>query len=166
MVESVLHQQATELRGAFSKLQQERITSKCIKPSVVLSGTSHVVAEKEALGAKNHHDKIEALFPNTYGKPRVELSTGDAANAITKALRLAVVLSGGQAPGGHNVIAGVFDYAMKCSPESKVFGFLNGPGGVMGGIFCEVSSDCIPARHTLMHSLQQYECAICKQQQY
>eukprot|EP00953_Heterococcus_sp_UTEX-ZZ885_P020268 11345-Heterococcus_DN1.PRE.3 len=119
MVESVLHQQATELRGAFSKLQQERITSKCIKPSVVLSGTSHVVAEKEALGAKNHHDKIEALFPNTYGKPRVELSTGDAANAITKALRLAVVLSGGQAPGGHNVIAGVFDYAMKCSPESK-----------------------------------------------
>jgi diphosphate-dependent phosphofructokinase len=150
MVESVLHQQATELRGAFSKLQQERITSKCIKPSVVLSGTSHVIAKKEALGAKNHHDKIEALFPNTYGKPRVELSTGDAANAITKALRLAVVLSGGQAPGGHNVIAGVFDYAMKCNADSKVFGFLNGPGGVMAGIFCEVCGTCIPAIHALV----------------
>lgn len=67
-------------------------------------------------------EKIEALFPSTYGRPRIELVPGGEADVFKKPLNMGVVLSGGQAPGGHNVIAGVFDFAKKCSPESKVYG--------------------------------------------
>lgn len=67
-------------------------------------------------------DRIKALFPSTYGRPRIELVPGGDADVFEKPLNMGVVLSGGQAPGGHNVIAGVFDFAKKCSPDSKVFG--------------------------------------------
>lgn len=67
-------------------------------------------------------DRIKALFPSTYGRPRIELVPGGDADVFDKPLNMGVVLSGGQAPGGHNVIAGVFDFAKKCSPDSKVFG--------------------------------------------
>ncbi|CAM9151356.1 unnamed protein product [Choristocarpus tenellus] len=130
----------TELRGSFSKLQQERVASRCIKPKVVLADAVHVM-EKEALGARDHHEKIKARFPSTYGRPRVELVPGGVSDKIMAPLNMGVVLSGGQAPGGHNVIAGVFDFAKKCSPDSKVIGFLNGPAGVMKGIYTEISCE-------------------------
>ncbi|KAG5178774.1 pyrophosphate--fructose 6-phosphate 1-phosphotransferase subunit beta [Tribonema minus] len=138
---SVLNPTTTELRGAYSKLQLERKASKCIKPNCVTSSLGLRLVEKEALGAKDHHERVQALFPKTYGLPRVELEIGTEADVVNAPLRIGVVLSGGQAPGGHNVIAGVFDYAMRCSPDSKVFGFLNGPHGVMNGIFCEIDTE-------------------------
>lgn len=58
----------------------------------------------------------------TYGRARVELVPGTAADVFDRPINIGVVLSGGQAPGGHNVIAGVFDFAKKCSPDSKVYG--------------------------------------------
>lgn len=67
-------------------------------------------------------DRIKALFPSTYGRPRIELVPGGVADVFDKPLNMGVVLSGGQAPGGHNVIAGVFDFAKKCSKDSKVYG--------------------------------------------
>lgn len=130
----------TEQRCSFSKLQDERVASRCIKPRVVLAKSVHVM-EREALGARDHHDRIKALFPSTYGRPRIELVPGGVADVIDRPLNMGVVLSGGQAPGGHNVIAGVFDFAKKCSPDSKVYGFLNGPAGVMKGICTEISPE-------------------------
>ncbi len=59
----------------------------------------------------------------------------------TKPLRVGCVLSGGQAPGGHNVIAGIFDYAMACSPDSFVAGFLNGPAGIMSGTYTHITEE-------------------------
>lgn len=70
----------------------------------------------------NPADRIKALFPNTYGRPRIELVPGGVADVYSKPINLGVVLSGGQAPGGHNVIAGVFDFAKKCSNDSRVYG--------------------------------------------
>lgn len=67
-------------------------------------------------------ERIKQLFPNTYGRPRVELVPGGDADVFNKPLHMGCVLSGGQAPGGHNVLAGVFDFAKKCSPNSKVYG--------------------------------------------
>lgn len=67
-------------------------------------------------------EKIKSLFPCTYGRPRIELVPGGDADVFDKPLNMGVVLSGGQAPGGHNVIAGVFDFAKKCSPDSRVIG--------------------------------------------
>ncbi|CAM9657068.1 unnamed protein product, partial [Phaeothamnion confervicola] len=134
-----LKKQTIEQRSAYSKLQEERVASRCIKPRVVLADSVHLI-EKEALGAKDHHDRIKALFPATYGRPRVELVPGDEHNRIHTVMTVGVVLSGGQAPGGHNVIAGVFDYVKKASPEGRVIGFLNGPHGVMNGIYAEIDA--------------------------
>ena len=67
----------------------------------------------EALGAVADHEDIQKCFPKTYGKARISLKgTGDATKVFAP-LRVGVVLSGGQAPGGHNVIAGIYDYIKK-----------------------------------------------------
>ncbi len=91
-------------------------------------------------GAIDDHEKIKALFPSTYGIPRVELVPGVENDAVMNPLRVGCVLSGGQAPGGHNVIAGIFDYAMACNPESFVAGFLNGPAGIMNGTYTRITA--------------------------
>lgn len=74
--------------------------------------------------------QLKKLFPSTYGQPIVELRvTSMPSDAIS--LRIGVVLSGGQASGGHNVIAGIFDFLQRsCGPDSALFGFLDGPAGI------------------------------------
>ena len=72
---------------------------------------------------------LEGIFPHSYGKPSVSFSGGITSG--TKALKLGVLLSGGPAPGGHNVIAGIFDCLAKLSPGSSLTGFKGGPGGLV-----------------------------------
>jgi pyrophosphate--fructose-6-phosphate 1-phosphotransferase len=72
---------------------------------------------------------LKDLFPHSYGKPSVRFVEGGASSP--KALKLGVLLSGGPAPGGHNVIAGIFDCLGKISPESSLVGFKGGPGGLV-----------------------------------
>ncbi len=74
--------------------------------------------------------EIAALFPKTYGQPFLAFSKGE--NLTHPPLRVGVVLSGGQAAGGHNVITGLFDALKKLNPQSQLFGFLNGPSGIIG----------------------------------
>jgi diphosphate-dependent phosphofructokinase len=77
-------------------------------------------------------EALKSAFPNTYGLPSVSFQPG--ANQIAaKALKVGVILSGGQAPGGHNVIAGLFDSILAIHPDSQLFGFLGGPGGLEKG---------------------------------
>jgi diphosphate-dependent phosphofructokinase len=86
--------------------------------------------------------EIEALFPNTCGMPLItfkEEGSTDAANPVN----VGVILSGGQAPGGHNVISGIFDGIKKIHPKSKLFGFLGGPGGLIDHKYVELTSDII-----------------------
>jgi diphosphate-dependent phosphofructokinase len=79
----------------------------------VLELGPHLAMENhEALGAVADHEDIQKCFPKTYGRSRISLKASDVKNAC-KPVRVGVVLSGGQAPGGHNVIAGIYDYIKK-----------------------------------------------------
>ena len=83
--------------------------------------------------------KIKALFPNTYGAPYVSFKAGKAAGAA-KPINVGVVLSGGQAPGGHNVTAGIFDGIKSIHKNSKLLGFLGGPSGLENGKFIVIDA--------------------------
>jgi diphosphate-dependent phosphofructokinase len=86
-------------------------------------------------------DEIKKLFPNTYGMPLVEFVPGD--EPVQKAMNIGVILSGGQAPGGHNVISGLFDEIKKLNPENRLFGFLMGPGGLVDHNYMEITAELL-----------------------
>lgn len=87
----------------------------------------------------DNQDEIKKLFPNTYGMPLVEFVPGNEANQ--KAMNVGVILSGGQAPGGHNVISGLFDEIKKLNSKNRLFGFLMGPGGLVDHKYIEITED-------------------------
>ncbi|MEK7392489.1 MAG: 6-phosphofructokinase, partial [Fibrobacterota bacterium] len=86
---------------------------------------------------------VKALFPNTYGQPVAEFVAG--ASTLAGPLTVGVVLSGGQAPGGHNVIAGIFDGLKAINAASRVIGFLGGPSGLEEGKYLEITSEIMDA---------------------
>ncbi len=86
-------------------------------------------------------DAIRELFPNTYGMPIVRFVEGEAKSY--PAINAGVILSGGQAPGGHNVIAGLFDGLKKINPESRLYGFILGPDGLVQHNYMELTADII-----------------------
>jgi len=87
-------------------------------------------------------EEIKRLFPHTYGQPVARIIEGEG-NLNTAALNVGVVLSGGQAPGGHNVIAGLFDALAAANPDSRLFGFLKGPIGCIRGKYKELNAEII-----------------------
>ncbi len=96
----------------------------------------------EATESVADQGEIKWLFPNTYGQPIARISEGKS-NLSDAALNVGVVLSGGQAPGGHNVIAGLFDALKAANPDSRLFGFLKGPGGIIKGNSKELTAEII-----------------------
>jgi len=97
----------------------------------------------EALGAAADHEEIQKAFPSTYGRPRVTIRSSPEGQSQPKPIRIGVVLSGGQAPGGHNVIAGIYDFIKKVSPDSSMIGFCDGPHGVYSGRYLEITDEFI-----------------------
>ncbi|MBR6592614.1 MAG: diphosphate--fructose-6-phosphate 1-phosphotransferase [Prevotella sp.] len=89
----------------------------------------------------DNQEEIKALFPNTYGMPIVEFEPSDVAN--TSKINVGIILSGGQAPGGHNVITGLFDQIKKLNPENRLYGFILGPGGLVDHNYMELTEDII-----------------------
>ncbi|MCD8261164.1 MAG: diphosphate--fructose-6-phosphate 1-phosphotransferase [Bacteroides sp.] len=87
-------------------------------------------------------EAIKELFPNTYGIPVITFEES-AENVQLPAINVGVILSGGQAPGGHNVISGIFDGIKKLNPESKLYGFILGPGGLVEHNYKELTADII-----------------------
>lgn len=87
-------------------------------------------------------DQVKELFPNTYGMPTIKFVETDETPDYP-AVNVGVILSGGQAPGGHNVIAGIFDGIKKYNPGSRLFGFLMGPGGLVDHDYKELTGDII-----------------------
>lgn len=88
-----------------------------------------------------NQEEIKELFPNTYGMPVIEFEAGEAQQL--PAINVGVILSGGQAPGGHNVISGLFDGIKSINPDSKLYGFILGPGGLVDHNYMELTSDII-----------------------
>lgn len=85
---------------------------------------------------------IKALFPNTYGMPLVEFVPTDEKKEYAP-MNIGIILSGGQAPGGHNVICGLYDELKRQNPESKLYGFLMGPGGLVDHKYIELTDAVI-----------------------
>lgn len=86
-------------------------------------------------------EEIKALFPNTYGLPTLHLEPGEKKEY--PAIAVGVILSGGQAPGGHNVIAGLYDGLKKLNPNNRLYGFLGGPSGLIEHNYTELTGDII-----------------------
>lgn len=89
----------------------------------------------------DNQEEIKKLFPNTYGMPIVNFEPCDVKTG--KVMNVGVILSGGQAPGGHNVITGLFDTIKRLNPENKLFGFILGPGGLVDHNYIEITKDFI-----------------------
>lgn len=87
-------------------------------------------------------DEVKKLFPNTYGMPVVTFEKSNSAKAMP-AINAGVILSGGQAPGGHNVIAGIFDGLKALNKDSRLFGFILGPGGLVDHNYMELTAEII-----------------------
>ena len=112
------------------------------KMPVALQGQ---VSLKEGAKTQSVADQeaIEKLFPNTYGMPVIELVPQEGEAPAVAAFNVGVILSGGQAPGGHNVICGLFDALKRINPANKLYGFLGGPSGLVDGKYTELTADVI-----------------------
>ena len=122
-----------------SALQQARADYQPRLPKALQGAVK--VKEGEPTQSVDNQEEIKKLFPNTYGMPLVEFVPGEAAN--NKKMNEGIILSGGQAPGGHNVICGLFDAVKKLNPENKLYGFLMGPGGLVDHDYIEITSDYV-----------------------
>jgi pyrophosphate--fructose-6-phosphate 1-phosphotransferase len=115
-----------------SELQIERAKFKPILPETFKSGVS---GAKPVLGKETNsiadQEKIKEIFSNTYGLPSVLFKKGTNSTVVKKTVKVGVVLSGGQAPGGHNVIAGIFDGLKKANKKNVLIGFLGGASGIL-----------------------------------
>ena len=96
----------------------------------------------ETIEPERDREALKRFFPNSYGKPAIKFIKGEGA-LEDKAIAVGVILSGGPAPGGHNVIAGLFDALKKANPQSKLIGFKGGPSGLIKGQYIELSSEIL-----------------------
>ena len=122
-----------------SLLQRERAAYQPKLPKGLQGAVK--VQEGEPTQSVGDQEAIQKLFPHTYGMPLVEFVPGDEAQS--QRMNVGIILSGGQAPGGHNVISGIFDAVKKLNPENKLYGFLMGPGGLVDHDYKELTADNI-----------------------
>jgi diphosphate-dependent phosphofructokinase len=150
----------------ISPLQQERAKYQPKLPKS-LQGAVKVVLGEATQSIADQQD-IAGLFPNTYGMPLITFEEG-AETEFTQPVNVGVILSGGQAPGGHNVIAGIFDGVKRLNPEGKLYGFLGGPGGLVDHKYMEITAgyletyrntggfDIIGSGRTKLEEAEQYD---------
>lgn len=115
----------------LSPLQKARYEYSPKLPGMLRNGISEICVKEGAPTASvADQDKIQALFPNTYGKKEITFEKGQNTAAAKKQV-VGVILSGGQAPGGHNVITGLYDALKATNPENVLYGFKGGPDGLL-----------------------------------
>jgi len=139
------------------------------KLPLALKGAVKAV-EGEATQSVGNQAEIKALFPNTYGMPVVEFVPGKAVEYPK--FNVGIILSGGQAPGGHNVISGLFDGVKSLNQDNKLYGFLMGPGGLVDHKYMEITPeimdeyrntggfDIIGSGRTKLEEVDQFESGI------
>jgi len=160
----------------ISLLQKSRYGYKPVLPKALSGDLGTLKTVKgEATESVANQNELKQLFPIGYGKPIVTFEPGEG-SVTSRALKVGVILSGGQAPGGHNVIAGLYDGLKRCNPESKLFGFLGGPSGILNDKAIELTDgyvdqyrntggfDIIGSGRTKLETEEQYaRCAeVCK----
>ena len=149
-----------------SALQIARAAYQPKLPAGLRAGVS--IKEGEPTQSVGDQAEIKALFPNTYGMPLVEFVPTDEKKKYAP-INIGVILSGGQAPGGHNVICGLYDELKKQNPASKLYGFLMGPGGLVDHKYIEITQevadeyrntggfDMIGSGRTKLEEVEQFE---------
>ena len=100
-----------------------------------------VAVEGAPTQSVGNQEEIKAMFPNTYGMPVITFKAGEA--KPLQPFNVGIILSGGQAPGGHNVISGLYDGVKSLNPNSKLYGFLMGPGGLVDHKYVEFTDEFI-----------------------
>ncbi len=107
-----------------------------------LQGPVRICVGKNTESVGNQ-EEIKKLFPNTYGMPVVEFVHDDNPKRLEEPFNVGIILSGGQAPGGHNVVSGIFDGIKSLNPECRLYGFLMGPAGFINHQYMELTAGYI-----------------------
>lgn len=164
------------MKKELSPLQVERLKYEPKLPGSLTAGVNKIeLVQGENTQAVRDAEQIQELFKNTYGKPTVTFRSVDSAKT-SELKNVGVILSGGQAPGGHNVIAGLYDALKQANSQNKLYGFLGGPAGIIDGNYVEFSDelideyrntggfDIIGSGRTKLETQEQFEksLAVCK----
>ncbi len=112
---------------------QPKLPKALLGPVVAVEG-----APTQSVG---NQEEIKAMFPNTYGMPVITFEAGE--QKAMEPFNVGIILSGGQAPGGHNVISGLYDGVKNINPQCKLYGFLMGPGGLVDHKYVEFNDEFI-----------------------
>ncbi|MDR1244678.1 MAG: 6-phosphofructokinase, partial [Endomicrobium sp.] len=155
--------------SCISELQCERSRFKPQLPEMLKKGVASVKAVKgKPTQSVADQVKVRELFKNTYGLPIVKFKKGTNSAAKKKIINVAVVLSGGQASGGHNVIAGLFDGLKHANKKNGLIGYLGGPSGILKKSFEKIDEkvlaqyrntggfDYIQSGRTKIESVEQF----------
>lgn len=127
----------------ISALQKARYEYSPKLPTVLRGEIGTVVPTYgQPTDAASDQEALKALFPNTYGLPKVSFGKGTNKD-VAKKVNVGVILSGGQAPGGHNVICGLYDALKKANPENQLYGFLGGPSGILEDKYMVMTDELI-----------------------
>lgn len=158
------------MKSTVSPLQTARASYKPQLPQI-LSGSTSKVGVKFGKKTQSIADQkeIERLFSQTYGQAEVSFVPGKNPASMKKPLKVALVLSGGQAPGGHNVVAGLYDGLKKLNSKNSLRGYLGGPSGLLENKYIEITDkllagyrntggfDIIGSGRTKLESAEQFE---------
>lgn len=129
----------------LSPLQKARYAYQPKLPNILRESISALeIVKGENTAPATDQQSIKSLFPHTYGLPQVSFTKGDKTTP-SKKINVGVVLSGGQAPGGHNVISGLYDAIKHANKDSKLIGFLGGPSGILNDQTKEFTDEFIDA---------------------
>ena len=127
----------------LSPLQIERLKYQPKLPQCLQNGINSLeMVEGSATQSVRDQEQIQDLFKNTYGKPVVTFKNASSSSS-SEVKNVGVILSGGQAPGGHNVIAGLYDALKQANSSNKLYGFLGGPSGIIDGKYVEFTDEFI-----------------------
>ncbi|XP_022723720.1 pyrophosphate--fructose 6-phosphate 1-phosphotransferase subunit beta isoform X2 [Durio zibethinus] len=133
---------AGRVASVYSEVQTSRIDHALPLPSVLRNPFK--IVDGPPSSAAGNPDEIAKLFPNLFGQPSAMLVPNEADSIRSdQKLKIGVVLSGGQAPGGHNVLSGIFDYLQDRAKGSILYGFRGGPAGIMKCKYVELTADYI-----------------------
>nr|NGX33219.1 Pyrophosphate--fructose 6-phosphate 1-phosphotransferase [Candidatus Anoxychlamydiales bacterium] len=125
----------------ISPLQKKRLEYKPSLPKILEDISDLEIDEKGKTSSIADESELKNLFPNTFGAPIVNFKK--SSKKEKKQLKVGVVFSGGQAPGGHNVIAGLYDALKNLNSKSELYGYLNGPSGVVDCKYLDLTKDLI-----------------------
>lgn len=129
----------------ISPLQKVRLSYQPKLPPALSAGALVMVQKGKATQSVADQAKIKKICPNTYGMPVITFKKSTTRAKTNKALKVGVILSGGQAPGGHNVITGLYDGLKSISPKCELIGFLGGPSGLVDNKYVVLDNKIIDA---------------------